>query len=93
MKNHPDPPDFRDPPATHDAVPLNGGPDLFRAWGDVEGGLGLDAVLHGLFGQGGAAAHVLVRGVGARADQTCRKGYNSVVSHVSSNQWKLEEKM
>lgn len=50
---------------THDAVPLDGGSDLLRAWRDVKERLGLEAVGHGLLHNGGAAAHVLVGAVGA----------------------------
>ena len=52
------------------AITGSGGTDLLRAGGDEEGRLGLDAVVEGITGDGGATRHILVRGVGARADQT-----------------------
>jgi hypothetical protein len=51
-------------------VTLNGGTNLLRTGGDSEGSLGLDTVVEGITGNGGSAGHILVRGVGARADQT-----------------------
>jgi hypothetical protein len=41
-----------------------------RSGGNSEERLGLDAVVHGVLRNGGSAGHVLVRGVGARADET-----------------------
>jgi hypothetical protein len=43
---------------------------LLGTGGDGEQRLGLDAVVHGILCDGGSTGHVLVRGVGARADQT-----------------------
>lgn len=51
-------------------VALNGGANLLGTGGDGEDGLGLDAVVESVLGNGSGTAHVLVRGVGARADQT-----------------------
>jgi hypothetical protein len=51
-------------------IALNGGANLLRTGSDGEEGLGLDAVVESVLGNGGGTAHVLVRGVGARADQT-----------------------
>lgn len=54
---------------TYDSVALDRGADLLGAGGDVERGFGLEPVLHGLFGDARAPAHVLVRAVRAGADQ------------------------
>lgn len=51
-------------------VALDGGADLLRTRGDGEQALGLDAVAEGVLSDGGSTAHVLVGGVGARADET-----------------------
>jgi hypothetical protein len=51
-------------------VTLNGGADLLGTGGNGEEGLGLDAVVESVLGNGSGTAHVLVGGVGARADQT-----------------------
>lgn len=51
-------------------VTLNGGTDLLGTGGDGVDGLGLETVGHGVTGNRGRALHVLVRGVGARADKT-----------------------
>ena len=51
-------------------VTLDGSADLLGTGGNGEEGLGLDAVVESVLGNGGRTAHVLVRGVGARADQT-----------------------
>jgi hypothetical protein len=51
-------------------VTLNGGANLLGTGSDGEDGLGLDAVVESVLGNGSGTAHVLVRGVGARADQT-----------------------
>ena len=53
-----------------EAVPLDGGPDLLTAGGDVEGALGLEALGKGLLHQRGDPAHVFVAGVGAGPDET-----------------------
>merc|ERR1719239_366672 len=52
------------------AVPLDGGPDLLAARSDVEGALGLEALVQRLLHQRAHSAHVLVAGVCAGADQT-----------------------
>ena len=52
------------------AVPLDGGPDLLAARGDVEGALGLEALVQSLLHQRGHSAHVLVARVCAGTDQT-----------------------
>jgi len=51
-------------------VTLNGGANLLGSGGDGEEGLGLDAVVESVTGNGSGTGHVLVRGVGARADKT-----------------------
>jgi hypothetical protein len=51
-------------------IALNGGANLLGTGSDGEEGLGLDAVVESVLGNGSGTAHVLVRGVGARADQT-----------------------
>ena len=57
------------------AVAGDGGADLLRAGRDGKGHLGLDARGQGLLGHRGGAHHVLVRGVGAGANQAgCRRG-------------------
>jgi len=48
----------------------DGSTNLLGTRGDDEGGLGLEAVGQSIAGDGGTARHVLVRRVGARADQT-----------------------
>ena len=58
------------PHGVGEAVPLDGGPDLLTAGGDVEGALGLEALGQGLLHQRGDSAHVLVAGVGAGPDET-----------------------
>lgn len=58
---------------TYIAVPLDGGADLLGPRGDSELGLALQTSVHGLLGQGGGSAHVLVAGIGAAADQTCAR--------------------
>jgi hypothetical protein len=50
-------------------VPLNGGPDLLGARRDVEGPLRLQTLGQRLLDHRGDAAHVLVAGVGAGADE------------------------
>ena len=52
------------------AVALDRGTDLLRSGRHVERNLRLQTVLHGVLGDGSAAAHVLVRRVRARTDQT-----------------------
>lgn len=52
------------------SIALNGSTNLLRSWGNGEEGLGLEAVGHGILRDRGRAGHVLVRRVGARADQT-----------------------
>jgi len=51
------------------AVALNGGTDLLRTRGNGEDGLGLQTVIEGIAGNSSTAVHVLVRGVGAGADE------------------------
>ena len=51
-------------------VTLNGGTDLLGTRGDSEGRLGLDTVVEGITSDRGGTGHILVRGVGARANQT-----------------------
>ena len=58
------------PHGVGEAVPLDGGPDLLAARSDVEGALGLEALVQRLLHQRGHSAHVLVAGVCAGADQT-----------------------
>lgn len=41
-----------------------------RSGGDDELSLGLDSMSHGILSNGGSAGHILIGGVGARADQT-----------------------
>lgn len=48
----------------------NGGANLLGTRGDNEGRLGLEAVVKSITGDRGTARHILVRGVGAGADQT-----------------------
>lgn len=55
----------------HISVSFDGGADLLGAGGDGELGFALQASVQSLLGQRGGAAHVLVAGVGAAADQTC----------------------
>lgn len=52
------------------AITGNGGANLLGTGGDGEESLGFDAVVEGITGDGGGAGHILVRGVGARADKT-----------------------
>src|SRR5690242_606651 len=54
-------------------------PNLLTTRGDGEQSLGLDAVGHGVLGNGGSAGHVLIGGVGARTDQTNLKLLRPVV--------------
>lgn len=58
---------------TYIAIPLDGGADLLGPRGDSELSLALQASVHGLLGQRGGSAHVLVAGIGAATDQTCRR--------------------
>lgn len=58
---------------THISIPLDSGADLFRSRGDCELGLALQTFIQSLLGQRGCSAHVLVAGVGAAADQTCKR--------------------
>ena len=51
-------------------VTLNGGADLLRTRGDSEERLRLDAVVKSVTGNGSGTGHVLIRGVGARTNQT-----------------------
>lgn len=51
-------------------IALNGSTDLLGTGGDGEEGLGLQTVVKGVLSNGGSAGHVLVGGVGARADKT-----------------------
>lgn len=51
-------------------ITLNGGANLLGTGSDGEEGFGLDAVVESVLGDGGGTAHVLVGGVGARADKT-----------------------
>lgn len=51
-------------------ITLDGGANLLGTGSDSEESLGLDAVVESVLGDGGGTAHVLVGGVGARADQT-----------------------
>lgn len=55
---------------THIAIPLDGGADLLRAWGDGELGFALESVGQRLLGHGCGAAHVFIAGVGTAANQT-----------------------
>jgi hypothetical protein len=48
----------------------NGGTNLLRAGGDSEERLGLDAMGHSILSDRGATRHVLIRGVGAGANET-----------------------
>ena len=48
----------------------NGGANLLGTGGDDESGLGLEAVVESVTGDGSSAGHILVGGVGARADKT-----------------------
>lgn len=48
----------------------NGSANLLGTGGDGEDGLSLDTVVDGVTSDGGSSGHVLVRGVGARADET-----------------------
>lgn len=59
--------------STYIAVPLDGGADLFGPRGDGELRLALQTSVNGLLGQGGGSAHVFVAGIGAAADQACRR--------------------
>jgi len=52
------------------AITLNGSTDLLRTRSDSEQRLGLEAVVQGITGDGGGTGHVLIRGVGARTNQT-----------------------
>ena len=52
------------------AITLNSSTNLLGARGDGEQGLSLETVVHGVLGNGGGTGHILVGGVGARADQT-----------------------
>ena len=52
------------------SITLNGGANLLGTRGNGEEGLGLDAVVEGVTGNGGSAGHILVGGVGARSDKT-----------------------
>ena len=52
------------------AITLNGSTDLLRARGDSEHRLGLDAVVQSVPGDGRSTGHILVRGIGAGANQT-----------------------
>ena len=54
--------------------------NLLTTRGNGEEGLGLDAVGHGVLCDGGSTGHVLVRGVGARADKTDLELLGPVVS-------------
>lgn len=58
---------------THISISLDSGADLLRAGGDREQGLALQTFIQSLLGQRGRPAHVLVAGVGAAADETCRR--------------------
>jgi hypothetical protein len=51
-------------------VALNGSANLLTTGGDSEQRLGLDAVGHGVLGNGGGTGHVLVGGVRAGTDKT-----------------------
>ena len=51
-------------------VALNGGTDLLGTGGNGVDSLRLKTVGHGVTGNGGGSLHILVRGVGARADKT-----------------------
>lgn len=59
--------------STYVAIPLDGGTDLFGPRGDGELRLALQTSVHGLLGQGRSSAHVFVAGIGATANQTCRR--------------------
>jgi hypothetical protein len=48
---------------------LNGRANLLRTRSDSKHGLSLDAVVNGILSNGSRAAHILVRRVGARANQ------------------------
>lgn len=48
----------------------NSGTNLLGSGGDGEDSLGLDTVIKGVASNGGSTGHVLVRGVGARANKT-----------------------
>lgn len=58
---------------THVSIPLDSGADLLGPRGDRELGLALHTFIQSLLGQRGRSAHVLVAGVGAAADQTCKR--------------------
>lgn len=51
-------------------VTLNGGANLLGTRSNSVDGLGLDTVVQGIASDGGRAGHILIRGVGARADET-----------------------
>lgn len=59
---------------THITVSLDGGADLLRAGCDGELRFALQAFIQSLLGHGGGAAHVLVAGVGAAANEPCGSG-------------------
>lgn len=50
-------------------VTLDGSANLLGTRSDSEARLGLDTVVEGITGNGSTTSHILVRGVGARADQ------------------------
>ena len=66
----------------HLAVALDGGAHLLGARSDQERHRGLEAVRLGLLGHVGGAAHVLVRGVGAAADQGRRDRVREAVRGI-----------
>ena len=66
----------------HLSVALNGRADLLGAGGDHEGRRRCDIVLAGLVGDVGGAAHVLVGGVGAAADEGGVDGVDKAVGTV-----------
>ena len=66
----------------HLAVALDGGADLLGAGGDHEGRCGGRAARAGLVGNVGGAAHVLVGGVGAAADEGGVDGVDEAVGVV-----------
>lgn len=58
---------------THKSISFNGGSDLLRSRGDRELSFTLEAFIQSLLGHRGSAAHVLIAGVGAAANQAWRE--------------------
>lgn len=61
-------------------ITLNGGANLFRTRSDSEERFGLDAVIKSVTCNRGRTGHVLIRGVGARTNQTNLKVLRPLVS-------------